>query len=134
MADKENTHRLPSAVELFKKSYSLVRENLNVYALVYFVPATLAVANLIAVIDESSKRDWDFGSIFGASVLGPGWNANNTSYPVASILLFCLLLFGSIIAAFLANILNVRVAQGKKPKFTEIWNVAQESLESSAVF
>ena len=108
---------LTSAIDLFGKSYNLVRKNLNTYALVYAVPAAMYIAGTIQLLDNNQPEEWDWTSVFGFSLLGP-----DSSFEVGSAILAIVLLIASIISYFLATILNLRVAQVQKPTFRSLWN------------
>ena len=111
---------LTSAVDLFGKSYGLVRKNLNIYALVYFVPAAMVIAGVIQLIADNQRRGWDWGHAFSSSFLGPNVGSGS-SIQAASAILSIILLFGAIVSYLLAIVLNLRVAQDKKPTFRSTW-------------
>src|SRR3989344_9034307 len=97
---------LISAIDLFAKSYAIVRRNLNVYALVYAVPAAMYIAGTIQLLDNDQPEEWDWTSVFGFSLFGP-----DSSFEAGSAILTIVLLVASIISYFLATVLNLRVAQ-----------------------
>src|SRR3989344_7842411 len=110
---------LTSAVDLFGKSYALVRKNLNVYALVYTVPAAMVIAGVIQIIADNQRYGWGWGHAFSSSFLGPSVGSNS-SIKTASAILSIVLLFGAIASYLMAVVLNLRVAQGKKPTLGSI--------------
>lgn len=112
---------LTTAVDLFGKSYALVRKNLNVYALVYAVPAAMVIAGVIQVIADNQRHGWDWGHAFSSSFFGPNLGSDS-SIQTASAILSIVLLFGVIVSYFLAVVLNLRASEGKKPTFRSIWN------------
>lgn len=115
----ENAH-LTSAVDLFGKSYNLVRKNLNVYVLVYAVPAAMVIAGVIQLIDDNQRHGWGWGHAFSSSIFGPNLGSGSSIH-VASLILFAALFLGAAVAYFLATILNLRVAQAKNPTLSSIW-------------
>lgn len=110
-----------SAIDLFGKSYALVRKNLNVYALVYAIPAAMVIAGVIQLVADNQGRGWGWGHAFSSSFLGPNIGSDS-SVQTASATASIVLLFGAIISYFLAIVLNLRVAQGKKPTLRSLWN------------
>src|SRR3990167_5617783 len=117
MAEVKKPANLTSAVDLFGKSYALVRKNLNVYALVYAVPAAMYIASTIQLLDNNRPEGWDWTSFFGFSLFGP-----DSSFEAGSAIFAIVLLVASIISYFLATILDLRVSQGQKPTFGSLWN------------
>jgi len=117
---------LTSAIDLFGKSYALVRKNLNTYALVYVIPAALVIAGVIQLLDNNQDDAWDWSSAFSSSVLGPNLGSDS-SFATASTIFAIVLLVASIISYFLATILNLRVVQGQKQGFRSIWNEFQDN-------
>src|SRR3989344_6803614 len=111
--------KLATVMELFKQSYGLVRKNLNVYALVYAVPAAMVVASVIQIISDNQRRGWDWGHAFNSSLLGP--SSADSGVHVASAIFSLTLFAAAIISYFLIIILNLRVSEGKSPKFSAIW-------------
>lgn len=107
---------LTSAVDLFGKSYALVRKNLNIYALVYAVPAAMYIAGTIQLLDNDQTENWDWVSVFSFSLFGP-----DSSFDAGSVIFAFVLFMASIISYFLATILNLRVAQAHKPAFRPLW-------------
>lgn len=116
---------LTSAVDLFGKSYALVRKNLNVYALVYAVPAAMVIAGVIQLIADNQRHGWDFGHAFTSSFLGPSISSDSPIHTASAILLVVLFL-GAIVSYLLAVILNLRAAEGKKPTFSSIWDEVRQ--------
>ncbi|MEK7096185.1 MAG: YciC family protein [Patescibacteria group bacterium] len=112
---------LTSAVDLFGKSYALVRKNLNVYALVYTVPAAMMIAGVIQVIADNQRHGWDWRHAFSLSFLGPNVGSGS-SIDTASAILSIVLLFGAIASYLMAVVLNLRVTQGSKPTLRSLWN------------
>ena len=121
MAAAKKNVKLATAIDLFGKSYSLVRKNLNVYALVYFVPAAMVIAGAIQIIADNQRHGWDWGHAFSSSLLGPNIGSDS-SVQTASAILSIVLLFGAIASYFMAIVLNLRVAEGKKPTLRSVWN------------
>ena len=113
--------RLTNAFDLFGKSYAVVRRNLNVYALVYAIPAAMMIAGTIQLIDNSQRDGWNWGNTFSSSVWGPNVGSDS-SVETASTILAIVLFFGAIISYFLAIILNLRAAQGKTVTFSTVWS------------
>lgn len=111
---------LTGAVNLFGKSYALVRKNLNVYALVYAIPAAMMIAGIIQIIADNQRHGWAWGHAFSSSFLGPSIGSDS-SVQTASTILAVVLLFGAIISYFLAVVLNLRVAQGSRPTLRSLW-------------
>lgn len=107
---------LTSAVDLFGKSYGLVRQNLNTYALVYAVPAAMYIAGTIQLLDNDQTENWDWVSVFSFSLFGP-----DSSFEAGSVIFAVVLFMASIISYFLATILNLRVAQAHEPAFRSLW-------------
>lgn len=123
----KNAH-LTSAVDLFGKSYNLVRKNLNVYALVYAIPTAMVIAGVIQLIDDNQRHGWNWGHVFSSSLLGPNISSN-PSVHTTSIILTAVLIFGAVVSYLLAIVLNLRIAQDQKPTFGSIWNeVTQDRL------
>lgn len=114
------TAKVTSAVDLFPKSYGLVRKNLNVYALVYSVPAALVVAGIIQLIADSRRDGWSWSRAFSSSILGPNFG-NDSAVHTTGLIVAIVLFFGALIAYFLAIILNLRVAQGRSPTLGNLW-------------
>lgn len=112
---------LTSAFDLFGKSYVLVRKNLNVYGLVYAIPAAMMIAGVIQLIVDNQKNGWEWGHAFSSSLLGPNLGSDS-SVQTASIIITVVLLLGSTVSYLLATVLNLRAAQGKKPTLGSIWN------------
>ena len=128
MAKDDAKVRLTSAVGLFGKSYALVRKNLNVYALVYSVPAAMVIAGVIQLIADNQRHGWGWGHAFSSSILGPSLGPDSSIHTASAILLI-VLFFGAIASCFLAIVLNLRVAEGEKPTFRSLWNeVSQDWL------
>ncbi|MDO8591560.1 MAG: hypothetical protein Q7R60_01375 [bacterium] len=121
----KNTN-LTGAVDLFGKSYGLVRKNLNVYALVYSVPAAMVIAGVIQLIVDNQHNGWSWGHAFSSSLLGPNIGSDS-SVQTASAILSIILMVAAIISYFLAVVLNLRVAEGKKPTFGSIWREAAQN-------
>ena len=111
---------LPSAVDLFKQSYERVKANINVYALVYAVPAAMVIAGVIQVVDDTSRHGWNWSSAFGSSIFGPTANSDSNIHAANAIFSF-LLMCAAIISYGLAVILNLRASEGKAPRFSAIW-------------
>jgi hypothetical protein len=120
MAEEKRPRSLTSAVDLFGKSYALVRKNLNVYALVYGLPAALVIASVIQLIDDNQQHGWNWGHAFSSSFLGPNIGSDSSVH-TASAILSVILFFGAILSYLLAVVLNLRVAQGERPAFRSIW-------------
>lgn len=112
---------LTSAIDLFGKSYVLVRKNLNTYAFVYAVPAAIVIAGVIQLVANNQSHGWDWGQAFNSSFLGPNLGTDS-SLQTASAVFSIVLLLAAIISYFLAIALNLRVAEGKKPTFGSIWD------------
>lgn len=121
MAEERASHQLTSAVDLFAKSYSVVRTNLNAYAFIYAIPAILSIATFAQIMHDSHKYSWGIGHVISSSIMGPNWNSNNTSFPVAGAILFVAFLIASVIASLMAAVLNLRAAQGKKVSLSTVW-------------
>ena len=120
MAKDKSNKRLTNAFDLFGKSYAVVRRNLNVYALVYAIPAAMMVAGTIQLIDNSQRDGWNWENTFSSSVWGPNVGSDS-SFETASAILAIVLFFGAIISYFLAVVLNLRAAQGKSVTFSGVW-------------
>lgn len=113
--------KVTSAVDLFSRSYKSVRQNLNVYALVYAVPAAMVIAGVVQVISDNQRHGWDFGHAFSTSAFGTSFGSDSGIHAASAI--FSLVLFlAAIISYGLAVILNLRVSEGKSPHFSQIWN------------
>lgn len=125
MAPAKKNVKLATAVELFGKSYALVRKNLNVYAFVYAIPAAMVIAGVIQIIADSQRHGWDFGHAFSSSFLGPNIGSDS-SVQTASAILSIVLLLGAIVSYVMAIVLNLRVAQGKKPTLRSLWDEVTE--------
>src|SRR3989344_4054160 len=121
MTKNKSDKRLTNAFDLFGKSYAIVRRNLNVYALVFAIPAAMMIAGTIQLIDNSQRDGWNWGSAFSSSVWGPNVGSDS-SFETASAILAIFLFFGAIISYFLAIILNLRAAQGKSVTFSGVWH------------
>ncbi len=121
MADAKKIASLTGAIDLFGKSYSLVRRNLNIYALVYAIPAAMVIAGVIQLLDNNQDDAWDWSSAFSSSVLGPNLGSDS-SFATASTIFAIVLFVASIISYFLATILNLRVAQGQMPGIRSLWS------------
>lgn len=112
--------KLAGVFDLFKQSYGLVRSNLNVYALIYAVPAAMVIAGVIQIIDDNQRHGWDWGHAFSSSFLGT--NVGSDSGVQTASAIFSMVLFvAAIISYFLAVILNLHVSQGKSPKLSTVW-------------
>lgn len=121
MAQTKKGAGLTSAVDLLGKSYAVVRKNLNVYALVYTIPAALVIAGVIQLIADNQKNGWDWGHTFGSSFFGSNINASS-SVETASTILYAVLLLGSIVSYLLAVVLNLRASEGKSPSLRSLWD------------
>lgn len=128
MARAKKHVNLTPAVDLFGKSYGLVRKNLNVYALVYAIPAAMAIAGVIQIIADNQRHGWNWGHAFSSSFLGANLGSDS-SVQTASTILYIVLLLGTIVSYFLAVVLNLRVSEGKSPSLRSVWNeVTQDWL------
>jgi len=126
MAQTKKRANLISAVDLFGKSYALVRKNLNIYALVYAIPAAMVIAGMIQLIADNQRHGWNWGHAFSSSFLGANLGSDS-SIQTASAILTIVLFFGTIISYILAVVLNLRVAEGKEPTLRSIWNEVTQS-------
>lgn len=113
--------QLTGAVDLFGKSYGVVRRNLDAYALIYAVPAAMVIAGVIQLIDDNQQRGWNWGHAFSSSFLGPNLGSDS-SIQTTSAIFSVFLFFAAIISYFLATILNLRAAEGKTPTFLSVWS------------
>ncbi len=128
MAEQTSRANLNSAIDLFGKSYVLVRENLNVYTLVYAIPAAMVIAGVIQLIANNQRHGWSWGHAFSSSFLGPNIGSNSSVHTASAILTIVLLL-GAVVSYFLAIVLNLRVAGGQTPTLRSIWDeVTQDWL------
>ena len=119
MPEQTKHANLTNAIDLFGKSYGVVKRNLNVYALIYAIPAVLAIAAVIQVVDDSQRNSWSWGQVLKSSVLGPDWGKGNVSGISTS--LAVVLGIAVIIASLMATILNLRAAEAKAPTLGSIW-------------
>jgi len=118
---------LTSAVDLFGKSYALVRKNLNVYALVYALPAALVIAGVAQLIADNQRKGWSWSHTFSSSIFGPNLGSDSSVH-VASLILSVALFLGAFIAYFMAIILNLRVAQAGSPTLGSVWQEYKRNL------
>lgn len=125
MAAAKKPADLTTAVNLFGKSYALVRKNLNAYALVYAIPAAMVIAGVIQTIADNQRHGWNFGHAFSSSFLGPNISSDS-SVQTASAILSIVLLLGAAISYFLVIVLNLRVAEGKRPTLRYLWDEVTE--------
>lgn len=120
VAKAKNRKELANPVELLRRSFGLVKENLNIFILLYSVPALFAIWNLLNWFTDH-KTTWTdegfnptswFGFVSGVSVNTPaGLNAGLALLLGIAVLIFSLL----------QVILIFRVAQGRRPDIAEIW-------------
>jgi hypothetical protein len=127
MAETKKITNLTSASGLFSKSYNLVRKNLNVYGLVYFIPAALVIAGAIQLIQDNQREGWSWSHAFGSSFLGPNFGSDSSVH-VASLLFSIVLFVGAFFAYFFAIILNLRAAQNKQPTLGSIWQEYKQDM------
>jgi len=117
---KKTSDKPVSAFELLGKSFQLVKENLNVFILLYSVSALFALWNFLNWFtddrttwteDRLSLNNW-FGSFSGLQVDTPAGMGAGLALVVGII---------ALIFSLLQIILVFRVAQGRKPDIGDIW-------------
>lgn len=112
--------RLTSAIDLFSKSYNLVRGNLKMFLL--FSSVSIA-ASLIAMgqqlSDADTKKDLSSWENVASSALGPDFSSAS-SITGLGILVGIFSIVG-VVFALMMLILALRTAQGKKPNFDAVW-------------
>ena len=120
MSEPQHQNNLASPLELLPKSYRLVKDNLNIFVMLYSVPALFAIWNTLNWFtddkttwsdERSSLTNW-FGSFSGLEVSAPG----GVSAGLA-------VLLGVVAIAFslMQIILTLRVSQGKRPDIHAVW-------------
>ena len=85
MEEKMNA-QLTSAVDLFGKSYEIVKRNLNTYGLVYAIPAALVIASVIQLVADNQRHGWNWGHAFRSSLLGPNLGSDSSLHTASAIL------------------------------------------------
>lgn len=112
-----NTH-LSGAIELFGKSYEVIKRNIRLFALLYAIPAIFSVIDFIDRYNADDKSDFKASEVIKYGFFGGNWNVPDQ---VQSLLLVLLLLIVSVIVSVMLMILMLRAAQGQKPTFSDIW-------------
>lgn len=109
-----------SAFTLFSKSYALVKENLTIFIFIFSVPALFALWNFLSYFSED-KALQDAGSNTYSSFFSSFTGLHFSSPTGIGIGLSLLLGLLAILFGLLQTILTLRVAQGKKPSFGDLW-------------
>lgn len=110
---------LTSAFDLFPKSYNIVKQNFEVFMVLFSISGLLALFDLLGRLDpDSTKENAGFGDFAAGGLFGPGYNAS--FYAAAGG--FLTVLFAIYLVTYLMLVIaSVRGAQGQKLKLGEIW-------------
>jgi uncharacterized membrane protein len=120
MPESKHLAHTESAFSLFSKSYALVKENLTIFIFVYSISALFALWNFLSRLSESNNLQESgtnayygfFSSFTGLHFTSP------TGIGLGLALLLGLL---AVFFGLLQIILVLRVAQGHKPSFGNLW-------------
>lgn len=107
----------PSAIDLFGKSYRLVRQNLAVFILLNILPAIAAVTEAAVKYSDKAKEGSDWGNIFGSAFFAP--DSDGTGLVASGLLTFAFVVV-LIFNYLLLLIFVLRVAQGRRPTFASL--------------
>jgi hypothetical protein len=108
---------ITSAVDLFSKSYDLVKGNLPMFVLLSSASIVSVLTTSIQAItdDKVVKEDWKtaVASSFGPHISGGG---------IAGLgILLGVFILVSLVFSVMMSILSLRSAQGKRPNFDDLW-------------
>jgi hypothetical protein len=122
MAKSQTTNpQYKSAASLFSDSYNIVKRNLNLFALLYFVPLALAVADTIQELSghsEDAANNSHWLTLFNPT--GSSSSIDTASWP-GSIVFILLLAVALLITSLMLVIAQTRTAQGKTLTLAQTW-------------
>jgi hypothetical protein len=111
-----------SVLELFSKSYGLVKANLNIFILLYSVSALFALWNFLNWFTNDkltwSQQNTDISNTF-SSLSG----VHFTTPAGVAVGLAIFMAVAAVILGLMQVILTLLVSQGKKPDFADIWHI-----------
>ncbi len=112
-----NSKQLTPAFDLFGKSLERVRENLNVFSIVYLISAATTLWQIYAqhhghTANGASQAIADAGAVVGLK--------SDTAVG-AAVAVVAVLVIANLIATLWQFILALRLAHGKNPGFSDIW-------------
>ncbi len=114
------THQktLTPAIDLFSKSYNLVRKNLTMFLLLSSASILTAIIGAGQRISdpELSKTGWDS---VASSALGADLNTGSIAGLGIFVVVFTVV---ELVFMLMSLILGLRVAQGKTPNFDQVWS------------
>jgi hypothetical protein len=120
MAENKAHHSVHtvSAIDLFPKSYEIVRKNIKLFALVYSVSIATALIAIGQRISDHNLGAGSWQSWISSSVAGPDLNFSSMAGLGILVAIFSII---GVVFALMQVVLVLRTAQDKTPDFDALW-------------